>query len=432
MAVELEERFYETNRAQLLRWLPWLHLFRAFRIALDVRKIVLGALAAFVLIQGDRLIVTLPFAPLGGVGGERRPPVSVQDDFSGLFESARRETAEPVTVSPHWFETSPVLWPLRTIIEPGRALFERGNSWADAAYHWTRLLFHLALWSLAGAAISRMASVHFAHRESQTVRSALQYVAARFRSIIGAPLLPVVFIGFFWLICVLLGLVGRVPGIGPAIVGILWFLPLLIGMALAVMLLVISVSWPLMIATISTEGPDAFDGLSRGYDYALNRTWYALWLVLLMVIYGTVVIMFSSYIVLEGVRLASWAVASGMGEDNLRQQLIVRSPAMLTDPAAIDGSTPDTIAGSEISFWLHVLTWLLKGFTVSFFWTAATIIYFLLRLSLDAKPLDHVFVPAVQASGQTLPLVGIPAAEKRQSERQSPDGNAGAESASVP
>src|SRR5689334_1169083 len=64
MAVELQERFYETQRAQLLRWMPWLHLFRAFRIALDPRKIVLGALAAFVLTAGDRAIDALPFSPV--------------------------------------------------------------------------------------------------------------------------------------------------------------------------------------------------------------------------------------------------------------------------------------------------------------------------------------------------------------------------------
>src|SRR4051812_39068199 len=98
MALQLEERFYETNRAQLFRWLPWLHLFRAFRIALDTRKIVLGALAAFVLVQGDRLIDTLPFAPFGGVRGAGRPPISVDGNFLRLFGPERSEIGEPVIV----------------------------------------------------------------------------------------------------------------------------------------------------------------------------------------------------------------------------------------------------------------------------------------------------------------------------------------------
>src|SRR5262249_11785006 len=162
------------------------------------------------------------------------------------------------------------------------------------AHAWTLLLFHLAAWSLFGGAIARIAAVQFAHREGITARAALKFSAARFSSSIGAPLLPVVFIGLFWLLDVVLGLVGRIPGVGVQIVGALWFLPILIGIALAVMLLIIMLGWPLMIATISTEGTDAFDALSRGYDYVLNRTWYALWLVLLAVFYGMIVAMFVS------------------------------------------------------------------------------------------------------------------------------------------
>lgn len=428
MAAELEERFFETNRAQLLRWLPWLHLFRAFRIALDPRKLVLGALAAFVLVQGDRLIDALPFAPAPGARSESSP-VHLHDTYVQGFGVELKADSIPFTDrGDRWPR---VLSPLQTIIEPGRSLFEPGNTWAEAAYHWTRLLFHLALWSLLGAAIARMAAVQLAHRESQTARSALRFAVVRFNSTMGAPLLPLLFVGAFWLICVVLGLVGRVPGIGPILAGALWFLPLLIGVALAVMLLVIGLSWPLMVATISTEGTDAFDSLSRGYDYALNRTWYALWLLLLMVVYGTIVLTFATHIANTGAKLASWAVASGMGADHVRQELMTRPPVLLSDPASFAESTPNTIAGSALSFWLQVFAWLLQGFAISFFWTAATIIYFLLRLSLDAKPLDHVFMPAAQPNGQTLPLVGIPAAEHREAGRQASEGDAGTEPTSA-
>src|SRR5262245_53048487 len=113
MAVQPEERFYETNRAQLLRWLPWLHLFRAFRIALDPRKIVLGALAAFLLVQGDRLIDTLPFAPGGGGRGEVRL-IPAHNDFLRLSGLERQELVEQAIVANRSIDRSPVLWPLRT------------------------------------------------------------------------------------------------------------------------------------------------------------------------------------------------------------------------------------------------------------------------------------------------------------------------------
>jgi hypothetical protein len=118
-------------------------------------------------------------------------------------------------------------------------------------------------------------------------------------------LLPLVFIGFFWLLALIVGLIGRIPGIGTSIAGVLWFLPLLLGIALALILLVIAAGWPLMIATISTEGTDAFDGLSRGYDYILNRTWYALSLLVLTVVVGTVGIAFVSLVCQAGVHLGN-------------------------------------------------------------------------------------------------------------------------------
>lgn len=403
MAAELEERFYETNRAQLLRWVPWLNLFRAFRIALDVRKIVLGALAAFVLLKGDLLIDALPFAPASA-------SVATQEGSFQFFGFEIRRGAVDVEDPGNIEAASGILSPLWSIIEPGSRLFERGNSWADVAWLWTRLLFHLAVWSLIGGAIARMAAVQFARREGPTARSALRYSAAHFGSTMGSPLLPLVFIGFFWLLCLAGGLVGRLPGIGEAIVGIFWFVPLLIGIVMAVMLLVIALSWPLMVATISTEGTDSFDGLSRGYDFVINRTWYALWLLLLTVVYGAVVITFVSWIANEGTQLAFWSVASGMGNENI-------SPLLPPGP----GAATETFGGTAVAFWQSVFGWLLRGFVISYFWTAVTIIYFLLRLSLDAKPLSDVYIPAAVAPGETLPLVGIPASERREAASVDPE-----------
>ena len=84
---------------------------------------------------------------------------------------------------------------MQSVVEPGARLFQRGNSWSDAAYAWTQLLFRLTVWSLLGGAIARIAAVQFARRENLTARAAVSYAAARFGSIFCAPLLPLVFIG---------------------------------------------------------------------------------------------------------------------------------------------------------------------------------------------------------------------------------------------
>lgn len=414
MAPPLEERFYETQRAQLLRWLPWLHLFRAFRIALDVRKILLGTLAAIALYAGDALIDALPFAPQQA--GESGTPLIYLHDLSWKAGGVQLNVDDlPFANSGESPDIWPrVLRPISSVVNPGARLFQRGNSWADAGYAWTQLLFRLAVWSLLGGAIARMAAVQFARRESLTAWSAMRFSTARFGTTIGAPLLPLVFIGFFWVVCLLLGLIGRIPEFGPTIVGTLWFVPLLIGIVLAVILLVIAVSWPLMVATISTEGTDAFDALSRGYDYVLNRTGYALWLLFLTVIYGAIVLLLAGAVTNGAVQLAQWSVGSSMG-DQLQELTPLQSP-LPGDPTQVGESGALGFAGSAAAFWVRGLSWLLQGLEISFFWTATAIVYLLLRLSLDAKPLDEVYVPASERKNE-LPLVGIAASEQREQER---------------
>lgn len=409
--MELQEQFYETQRAQLLRWLPWLHLFRAFRIALDGRKIVLGTLAAFALAAGDSLIDSLPFAPRSSALSLRQ--ASIFGHSAGRLMGDIDDDGAVVLRRSLDFDLSGVMTPYQSIVAPGSMLFRRGNSWADVAYAWTMLLFHLVVWSLLGGAIARIAAVQFARRESITARNAFRYSSSRITSYCGAPLLPLLFIGCFWLIGVLFGLVGRLPGVGTAIAGVLWFIPVLIGLALAVILLVIAVSWPLMVATISTEGTDAFDGLSRGYDYILNRPWYALFLLIATIAYGAIAIWFVSRVCQAGVHLAYWSTAWGMGESHLQELLPLRYVAPPANPALIAPNAPGSIGGTAAIFTLKILSWVVQGFVISFFWTAVTIIYFLLRLSLDARPLDHVHLPAV-AAADALPLVGIPAAEQRE------------------
>lgn len=414
MPPPLEERFYETQQAQLTRWLPWLQLFRAFRIALDARMILLGALAAIALTFGDALINALPFAPQPGAA-TGSSSVYIHDTYLQGPGFELNVYKIPFLNSAGQTDSWPrLLRPLRSVIEPGATLFQTGNSWADAAYAWTQLLFHLALWSLLGGAIARIAAVRFARHESLTAFSAVRFTAARFGSIIGAPLLPLVFIGFFWIVCLLLGLVGRIPAIGPSVVATLWFLPLLAGIALAVMLLVIAAGWPLMVATISTEGTDAFDGLSRGYDYILNRTWYALWLLLLTLLYGTLVLLFAEAVTNYAVQLAGWSISSGMG-DRVHELSALRAPQP-GDPTQVGSAAAHGYPATAAAFWIRGLSWLLQGLEISFFWTAATISYFLLRLSLDAKPLHDVYVPSTEPE-QKLPLVGIAASERREHDR---------------
>ena len=71
------------------------------------------------------------------------------------------------------------------------------------------------------------------------------------------------------------------------------------------------------------------------------------------------------------------------------------------------------MATAAAHFWQKVVSLGLVGFVVSYFWTATTIIYFLLRKSVDAMPLETVS-ERVSNTVDVLPVVGVAAAEQRE------------------
>src|SRR5262245_2631707 len=62
MSEPLQEAFFETERARLQRWLPWVHLFRAFRLATRWQNLALALLAVLCLAAGRWGLSYLPFS----------------------------------------------------------------------------------------------------------------------------------------------------------------------------------------------------------------------------------------------------------------------------------------------------------------------------------------------------------------------------------
>ncbi|REJ71660.1 MAG: hypothetical protein DWQ34_18120 [Planctomycetota bacterium] len=422
MTTELEEQFYETDRARLVRWLPWLHMFRAFRIALDARKLLLAAAALLLISGGGRLIDSAPFSPMSrgeesaaGANWPWQKPLIVTDSEAPLLAGAATDPA--LLLKDAVSHTSLVVSPFRDILDPGSELFRIGNRWSDVAYAWTRLLWALAIWALFGGAIARLAALQFADSRDVGLRAAVNYSAQRFLSYFSAPLLPLVFIAFFWLLCLLVGLVARIPAVGEIVAGVLWFVPLLCGLAISIIVLCVAAGWPLMISTVSVEGSDSFDGLSRSYDYLLHRPLYALWLVLLAMVYGSLVLFFAVGVVQFATHTAVWAAAAGGGVD----RIAALSGAVDASESVRLGDTSFT-ARTVFAMWTQLIAVLLWALVYSFFWSSAVIVYTLLRKSLDATPLTHVYVPRSKSDGDSLPLVGVPAAETREAAEATQDG----------
>ncbi|HID23706.1 MAG TPA: hypothetical protein EYP14_15095 [Planctomycetaceae bacterium] len=269
------------------------------------------------------------------------------------------------------------------------------------------MLWALCVWGVFAGAIARLAATQFAIDERLSLTTALDFSLRRFPSYMAAVLLPLVGVGFFWLACLIGGLVGRIPFFGDIFVGVLWFLPLLAGLLMALILVGVAVGWPLMIVAISTEGSDGFDGLSRAYSYVYNRPWYYLFLGVLMLVYGAAVIFVVWLVACLLAYLAGWSVASGLGSEKMRV-LLQAAPALLGGKELLPGPTISEVATGTatigivtVGLWLRVVSLATVGFVFSFFWTAMTVIYFLLRKSDDDTDFDEVFMPQPETEETT-------------------------------
>ena len=82
------------------------------------------------------------------------------------------------------------------------------------------------------------------------------------------------------------GWIEWIPWVGDVFAGIFWPIVLFFGFIIAIVLVGL-VGWPLMVATVSTEGTDSFDALSR-YRTAtsIRPRWRHLWFSFLAVLYG--------------------------------------------------------------------------------------------------------------------------------------------------
>jgi hypothetical protein len=174
----------------------------------------------------------------------------------------------------------------------------------------------------------------------------------------------------------LFGLLYRIPrGVGPTIAAFLGFIPLLIGLVMALILLGLAVGWPLMHATVAAENEDAADALSRSYSYVNQR--FLRYVAHLAVAWGVgtlglIVVLFFSQVVLA---LASWGVALGA-------------------PGSIE---PTELARTVETFWVLLVAWIAHGWIYSYFWSATSIIYLILRRDVDGADWYDVYLPEHEA-----------------------------------
>ncbi|MFO0928909.1 MAG: hypothetical protein U0736_18125 [Gemmataceae bacterium] len=382
-----------------------------------------------------------------------------------------------------WFtrDQAPVMIePLVKLVRPIVYFLSPRNTFTSRLYFLLVTLVTLTTWSFFGGAITRIAAVQITRGERIGLLEAVRFTGKRFGSYVFAPLFPLAMVFFLTIILAVFGMLHLIPVVGDVLIdGLLWPIPLLIGLVMAGVLVGL-VGWPLMATTVSTEGTDSWEAVSRTYSYVYQRPWYYAWYGLVAIFYGGLLVFFVGFMGSLSVYLAKWGVSQAPGVVTLNREpsyLFVyaplsfgwrelllegaevnlttaqqadkdlapfdganvvrsRSTAPVTGPIGglsrynrIDAGTYDVylrtlspwnrIGAMMVAFWLGLAFLLVLGFGYSYFWTASTIIYLLLRKSVDSAELDEVYMeeddfdttlppaagPTAARPASTLPMV---------------------------
>jgi len=361
---------------------PWTVLFKSFRVAIHPSKIVLALLLLLFLYVGGRLLDSVwP---------------GVHDSVFLRFLASQAHQVTSVAEGVRDMDVSRVVGAVGQffIIGPKHAFVEH------PVYASIYTLYLMFVWSIFGGAIARVAAVHVARDEKISVRQALRFSVSKFLSFFSAPLIPSVIVAGIVLSLGVASLVGNVPFVGPIVVGALFFVAIIASFVVTLILIGTFGGLSLMYPTIAVEGSDSFDAISRSFSYVYARPWRMLFYTALSVVYGGLTYLFVRGFIWLLLVVAHASVDTGMLSSAKDGTELWN--AMWPDPTHAERLTHSTdyanlsggakVGAFMVGSWVYLVVSVLGAFAISFYFSANTIIYFLMRHDVDATEMDDVHI----------------------------------------
>jgi hypothetical protein len=291
--------------------------------------------------------------------------------------------------------------------------------WALKHHFFYCLIFFaitLAAVSFGGGAICRIAALQFARGEKPGLGEAAGFSVKKFTSFFGAPLVPVGMVIFIGVFIFLLGLIGNIPRAGELIMAIFMLLALSAGALIVVVAIGAVAGFNLMFPAVAYDGSDCFDAISRSFSYIYARPWRMVFYTAIAAVYGAICytfVRFFAFLLLwvthRFLQLGVW-VNSGNKEVN---KLIAVWPEprfiKLVDPSSLAAANwSESLSAFLIQLLLLAVVGLVVSFIISFYFSANTVIYSLMRNRVDNTALDDIYTQRIDEgeTGSTPPESG--------------------------
>jgi hypothetical protein len=273
-------------------------------------------------------------------------------------------------------------------------------------------LIGFILWTLLGGAIARMAALHATRDERIGPSAGVRFSTQRWPSFVFAPVIPLIVAASIGVVLFLFGLLffglPRVHRVTDVLGGLIFAIVILLALVVALLLIGLVMGANLLYPAVAVDGADGFDANSRAFNYVTGRPWQLLFYTLAALVYGAITYLFVATVVFLTLLLAHFLVGWGAGlfmgaaGGAARFDHLFREPDFGRLTYSPDWGTLRTtgkVAAVLIMVWTYLFIGLLGAYAVSYYFTAQTWIYLLLRRSADGTEFDDVFIaPPVPAA----------------------------------
>lgn len=306
------------------------------------------------------------------------------------------------------------------------------------------LVWGLAVAALFGTGICRIAALNSAADETLGPRETARFALKKLSTSIWTLLVPVLAVIAFGLVLIVISAVSRIPLVGHVwyvIIGILYIVPLVIGLFFAAVMLVYFPSLILFQPAIAAEGNDSFDAISRSYSYVFGRPWRLAFYALVAFIYARIVLSVAALLVIMAGKLTNWFMGTGVDPEMIRKVNALDLGAILGNPFGADMPVWNAVShfvtrgevsksftdaghvgGGLIVFWQHILLAIFLAFALSLLYSLITQIYFLMRKAVDGTPFEEVYIETPEEEEFAAEFEGVAApAEVEEPEEEEED-----------
>ena len=280
----------------------------------------------------------------------------------------------------------------------------------------------MAVWSFIGLAIARVCLLRLTRNETIGIDDAFDFAFDHWLASFGGVGIP---LAAALALCVPASIFGLLMtfDFGAAVVSLLWPLVLVIGAAMAILLLGLTYAWPLIVSSAACEGQNSFDAMTRAFAYVFQRPLHCLGYAIVAMLFGGFCWLIVANLSASTIDLSywstSWGANIGSGGNNARIDVL---QGVTTDA---ETSSMLGFAQSTMGFWNGMIRTIAAAFLYGLFWCMASAVYLLLRKDVDDTEMDEIYIVDERRTYELPPLKsdesGVPQVQKPQPAEESED-----------